>query len=203
MQDLAQKLLRDILQLCNCCILVDLLFPRQVLAKPWPIFCLCCNATFSRQIRPIQAWSWLSGIPSGTNMAEKRLRNILVRTHETLSKWMGRHYFPFRRLSETFWWRSSDSSILIDFEDPQIWIFLQVVAPTSDLVQQIAEVARVASARSQRGFQVSGPLRAAPLVNRGNRKKSTSSGGFFLWNPGRISIAWYYQPFNRVVLLFR
>lgn len=34
----------------------------------------------------------------------------------------------------------------------------EVVAPTSDLVQQIAEVARVAASRSARGFQVSGSL---------------------------------------------
>ena len=32
----------------------------------------------------------------------------------------------------------------------------EVVAPTSNLVQQIAEVARVAASRSARGFQVSG-----------------------------------------------
>jgi hypothetical protein len=33
-------------------------------------------------------------------------------------------------------------------------ISTQVLAPTSDLVQQIAEVARVAASRSRRGFQV-------------------------------------------------
>lgn len=102
MQDLAQKLFRDILQLCNCCILVDVLFPRQVLAKPWPIFCLCCNATFSRQIRPIQAWSWLSGIPSGMNMAEMRLRlrNILVRTAWDTFQMDGQALFSFPKI---FW----------------------------------------------------------------------------------------------------
>ncbi len=126
----------------------------------------------------------------GWNEIEIEEHHRQIWTHETLCKRSPNGHALTISFSKTFGdilgYRSSDSSDSI--------VFSQVVAPTSDLVLQIAEVARVASARSQRGFQVSGnsdlSCSFGSLVNPGNRKISTSSGGFFQWDFGEFLLPW-------------
>lgn len=63
---------------------------------------------------------------------------------------------------------------------------LIVVAPTSDLVQQIAEVARVASARSQRGFQVTAVVGGGGDNARRQRRQLQNGTDVVVATPGRL-----------------
>lgn len=71
-----------------------------------------------------------------------------------------------------------------DPEDTTLKII--VVAPTSDLVQQIAEVARVAASRSRRGFQVTTVVGGGGDNARRQRRQLLNGTDVVVATPGRL-----------------